>query len=52
VRAWSFVPPVSKHRGPLLDGRRLLVTSLTEVDGAERVECADGPLWIVQSAPV
>ena len=52
VRAWSFVPPASKHRGPLLDGRRLLVTSLTEVDGAERVECADGPLWIVQSAPV
>lgn len=52
VRAWSFVPPVSKHRGPLLGGRRLLVTSLTEVDGAERVECADGPLWIVQSAPL
>jgi methionyl-tRNA formyltransferase len=52
VRAWSFVPPVSKHRGPLLDGRRLLMTSLTEVEGAERVECADGPLWIVQSAPV
>lgn len=49
VRAWSFVPPVSKHRGPLLDGRRLLVTSLTEVDGAERIECADAPLWIVAS---
>jgi len=23
---------------------------LTEVPGAERVECADGPLWIVESA--
>ena len=51
VRAWSFVPPVSDHRGPLLDGRRLLVTSLTEVDGAERLECGDGPLWVVESTP-
>lgn len=52
VRTWSFVPPVSKHRGPLLDGRRLLVTSLTEIEGAERVECADAPLWIVEAAPL
>ena len=49
VRMWSFVPPILPFRGPLLDGRRLLVTSLTEVDGAERIDCADGPLWIVES---
>lgn len=49
VRAWSFVPPVSPLRGPLLEGRRLLQTSLTEVEGAERLECSDGPLWVVQS---
>lgn len=49
VRAWSFVPPVSAFRGPLLDGRRLLRTSLTEVEGAERLECSDGPLWVVES---
>jgi hypothetical protein len=28
---------------------RLLRTSLTEVAGAERVECADGPLWVLES---
>ena len=50
VRAWSFVPPLAQ-KGPLLDGRRLIVTSVTEVDGAERVECADGPLWIVAAEP-
>jgi methionyl-tRNA formyltransferase len=49
VRVWSFVPPVSAFRGPLLDGRRLLKTSLTEVEGAERLECSDGPLWVVES---
>jgi len=52
VRAWSFVPPVSPARGPIHDGRRLLVTSLTSVPGAERLECADGPLWVVASEPV
>ena len=50
VRAWAFVPPFAQT-GPLLDGRRLIVTSVTEVEGAERVECADGPLWIVESEP-
>jgi hypothetical protein len=29
---------------------RLLRTSLTEVAGAERIECADGPLWILEAA--
>jgi len=53
VRAWSFVPPILPNMGPILerDGTsiRLLRTSLTEVAGAERLECADGPLWIVET---
>jgi methionyl-tRNA formyltransferase len=28
---------------------RVLATSLTEVEGATRVECGDGPLWIVET---
>jgi len=34
-----------------LDGQpvRVLGTSLTEKDGATRVECGDGPLWIVET---
>jgi methionyl-tRNA formyltransferase len=52
VRAWSFVPPILPNMGPILerDGTsiRLVRTSLTEVAGAERLECADGPLWIVE----
>jgi methionyl-tRNA formyltransferase len=55
VRAWSFVPPVLPELGPILerDGTsvRLLRTSLTEVAGVERIECADGPLWVVETAP-
>jgi methionyl-tRNA formyltransferase len=50
VRAWTFVPP-RLARGPVLGDIRLVKTSLTEVDGAERLECADGPLWIVESEP-
>jgi methionyl-tRNA formyltransferase len=54
TRAWSFMPPVMPVLGPILerDGTsvRLLRTSLTEVPGAERVECADGPLWILETA--
>jgi methionyl-tRNA formyltransferase len=55
VRAWAFVPPILPGMGPILerDGTsvRLLRTSLAEVAGAERVECADGPLWIVEAVP-
>jgi methionyl-tRNA formyltransferase len=55
TRAWSFIPPILPTMGPLLerDGTRvrLLRTSLTEVAEAERIECADGPLWILESAP-
>jgi len=54
ARAWSFMPPIP-GRGPILerDGARvrLAATSLVEVQGAERLECADGPLWIVASEP-
>ena len=27
----------------------VLATSLEEVEGARKVECADGPLWIVET---
>jgi methionyl-tRNA formyltransferase len=51
VRAWSFVPP-RLRRGPVHDDLRVARSSLTEVDGAERLECADGPLWVIESEPV
>jgi methionyl-tRNA formyltransferase len=54
VRAWSFMPRIDVF-GPFLerDGQRVRVmqTSLTEVAGADRLECSDGPLWIVESVP-
>ena len=56
VRAWSFIPPVTPDLGPFL-----------ELDGEQRagdpdeprprsrarpsLQCADGPLWIVESQP-
>ncbi len=56
AKAWPLAAGAPGLRGPILerDGRavRLLQTSLTEVDGAERLDCADGPLWIVESEPV
>lgn len=55
VRAWSFVPPRLRS-GPLVerDGARLRLdrTSLSEVEGAERLDCADGPLWVLESTPL
>jgi len=44
--------PESSRIGPVLDDRRVVRTSLAEVDGAERLDCGDGPLWIVESAAV
>jgi hypothetical protein len=37
-----------------LDGApvRVLATSLTEVEGARRLECGDGPLWVVETEEV
>jgi methionyl-tRNA formyltransferase len=50
VRAWGFLPPFART-GPLLerDGEtvRILRSSLEEVEGATRLECADRPLWVV-----
>lgn len=55
VRAWKFAFIGKNVRGPILerDGerRRLAATSLTEVDGAERLDCADAPLWILETEP-
>ena len=53
VRAWSFVPDrprkpagrSSSAAGPFAS----FVRASTEVEGAERLDCADGPLWIVES---
>jgi methionyl-tRNA formyltransferase len=56
VRAWPLAVGAPGLRGPILsrDGQsmRLLRTSLTEVEGAEQLDCADGPIWIVESEPV
>ncbi len=54
ARAWSVAFAYrAGERGPIaeLDGEpvRLLRTSLAEVDGARRVECGDGPLWLVET---
>jgi methionyl-tRNA formyltransferase len=53
VRAWRLTPIGRNERGPILerDGERvrLLRTSLTEVEGAERLDCADGPLWVIET---
>ena len=51
--AWLYAFSPGGARGALLelDGAlvRVLATSLTEVEGARRVECADGALWIVET---
>ncbi|MGZ6372806.1 MAG: methionyl-tRNA formyltransferase, partial [Candidatus Limnocylindria bacterium] len=57
VRAWAFTFDLSPVVGPIaeLDGNRvrLLRTSLTDPgSGARGVETGDGPLWIVETAPV
>jgi methionyl-tRNA formyltransferase len=55
VRAWSFMPERLRV-GPVLerDGerRRLIRTSLEEGPDAERLDCADGPLWLVEPESV
>jgi methionyl-tRNA formyltransferase len=56
VRAWRFMPfqPSGGVRGPLaeLDGQtvRVLRTRLEPGEG-DRVECADGPIWVVETEP-
>jgi methionyl-tRNA formyltransferase len=56
VRAWRYLFGAGVIEGPIaeFDGERLklLRTSLTDPgDGARRVECGDGPIWIVESEP-
>jgi methionyl-tRNA formyltransferase len=55
VRAWRLSPIGRNERGPILvrngERVRLLKTSLTEVEGAERLDCADAPLWILETEP-
>jgi len=55
VWAWRYTFPVGSRHGALLelDGEevRVLASSLTEVEGARRVECADAPLWLVRTEP-
>jgi methionyl-tRNA formyltransferase len=56
VWAWRYALAQGELHGALaeLDGEtvRVLASSLDEVDGARRVECGDGPLWIVATEPV
>jgi len=57
VRAWHLTFGMSGLRAPVaeLDGEQvvLLQTRLTDPgDGARRVECGDGPIWVVASEPV
>jgi methionyl-tRNA formyltransferase len=51
--AWRYAMSSGGTQGALLelDGKpvRVLATSLTEVEGARRLECADGPLWLVET---
>ena len=53
VWAWRYGMIRDATKGALLelDGKtvRALSSSLTEVVGKPRVECADGPLWIVET---
>ena len=55
VWAWRYAFTLGPRQGALLevDGEtvRVLASSLTEVEGARRVECADAPLWLVRTEP-
>jgi len=54
--AWLYAMSAGGTRGALLelDGKpvRVLATSLTEVEGARRLECGDAPLWVVETEEV
>jgi methionyl-tRNA formyltransferase len=51
--AWRFGMSLGGIRGALIeiDGTpvRALATSLAEVEGSRRLECGDGPLWVVET---
>ena len=57
VRAWHLTFGMSAIRAPVaqLDGEQLVLlqTRLTDPgNGARRVECGDGPIWVVSSEPL
>jgi len=56
IWAWRYTIAAGELHGALaeLDGGtlRVLASSLTEVEDAVRVECADGPIWLVKTEPV
>jgi methionyl-tRNA formyltransferase len=55
VWAWRYSVPIGMHGALVeLDGEivRVLASSLEEVEGARRLDCADGPLWIVATERV
>ena len=54
VASWRFAFKVAGGQGPLttIDGERgrILRSSLADPgDGSAAIECADGPLWVVES---
>jgi methionyl-tRNA formyltransferase len=55
VWAWRYTVPVDGVRGALvaIDGEtvRVLASSLSEAEGASKLDCADGPLWLVRTEP-
>jgi len=56
IWAWRYTVGLGGVQGALatIDGEpvRVLVSSLAEVEGARRIECGDGPLWLVQTEPL
>jgi methionyl-tRNA formyltransferase len=55
VRAWWMAAAHNGVRGPLaeLGGERIYVlrTRLDASEGGTRVECGDGPIWVLETAP-
>jgi methionyl-tRNA formyltransferase len=56
VWAWRYTISRGGVHGALLERggetMRVLASSLEEVEGADRLDCADGPLWLVRTEPV
>jgi hypothetical protein len=55
--AWRYTIAIGTEKGLLVDlggGQtvRVLESSLEEAEGATRVDCADGPLWLVRTEPL
>ena len=55
VRAWWAAAARNGVRGPLAEvgGERVYVlrTRLDGSEGGTRVECGDGPIWVLETAP-